>query len=271
MEDQEISMFRKIWSLGNYHKLGVEHQIVSEHLVSEAVVRAGQKVLDLASGTGNTAIAAARRRAHVTASDAVPEVLEVARRRLEVEEMEGVEFHCAASTPTIDFPDAAFDAVLSTLGASFFPDHQQVMDEMLRVTRPGGTIGIALWPEAGFASDVFRAGQEVKQGATASDRIQPAYQLCNGDYLRELLKGRAASVRIVTGVFESCFETMDAYLDAHFANHPPAILRLAAYNDEQRAQYRSMLSNIAARYNRATDGSLAIGMDYTLLIILKGV
>lgn len=263
-------MFQKIWSLGNYQKLGVEHQIISEHLVSEAVVRAGQKVLDLASGTGNTAIAAARRRARVTASDVVPEVLETARRRLEAEELEGVTFHQGNSAPDIDFPDAAFDAVLSSLGVSFFPDHQRAIDEMLRVTRPGGTIGVGLWSQASFASDVFRAGQKIKEGATASDRMQPAYQLCNGDYLSGLLKGRAASVRIVTGMFESCFETIDAYVDAHFAYHPPAILRLQAYTDAERDSYRNLLGTLAQQYNRATDGTVAVTMDYTLLIIIKG-
>lgn len=269
MADQEISMFRKIWSLGNYHKLGTEHQIISEKLVAETVVRAGQRVLDLAAGAGNTALAAARRRARVTASDVVPELLEVARKRVEAEALEGVEYHVGNSSPTIPFPDGAFDTVLSSLGASFFPDHQQVMDELLRVTRPGGTIGIALWSAASLPSDVFKAGQSVKAGATESDRIQPAYQLCNGDYLRTLLKGRAASVRILTDCYESCFETMDGYLDAHFENHPPAILRLAAYTDEQRAEYRRMLAGIAQRYNRATDGTLAVCMDYTILVIIK--
>lgn len=270
MADQEISMFEKIWSLGNYHKLGVDHQIISERLVAETVVRAGQKVLDLAAGSGNTTLAAARRRARVTASDIVPGALEIARRRIEVEQLGGVEYHVGNSSPTIPFPDGAFDTVLSSLGASFFPDHQQVIDELLRVTRPGGTIGIALWSEASLPSDVFRAGQKVKEGATASDRIQPAYQLCNGDYLRSLLKGRAVSVRIVTDSFESCFETMDEYLDAHFDYHPPAILRLAAYSEEERAEYRRSLAEIAQRYNRATDGTQAIAMDYTILVIIKG-
>jgi SAM-dependent methyltransferase len=262
-------MFRKIWSLGNYHKLAVEHQIISEHLVAEAVVRAGQKVLDLGAGSGNTTVAAARRRARVTASDVVPEMLDLTRRRIEVEHLDGVDFHVGDSSPTIDFPDGAFDAVLTSLGASFFPNHQQVIDELLRITRPGGTIGIALWPEASLPSDVFRAGQQVNEGATAIDKIQPAYRLSNGDYLRERLNGRATSVRFATGIFESCFETLDDYVDAHCDNHPPAILRLSAYDEAQRAAYRQMLGDIAARYNRATDGTLAVCMDYVIITIVK--
>lgn len=269
MADQEVSMFQKIWSLGNYHKLANEHQSISEHLVSEAGVRAGQKVLDLAAGSGNTTVAAARRRAHVIASDIVPEMLDVTRERVKVEQLQGVDYHVGNSVPTIDFPDATFDTVLSTLGASFFPDHPKVIDEVLRITRPGGTIGIALWSQASMPSDVFRAGRSVSESATAIDKIAPAYQLCNGEYLREVLKGRASAVRIVTGAYESCYETMDDCIEAHVKNHPPAILRLAAYSEEQRAQYGRMIADIAGRYNRAVDGTLAICMDYTLLIITK--
>lgn len=262
-------MLQKIWSLGNYHKLAVDHQVVSEHLVAEAQVRAGQKVLDLAAGTGNTAIAAARRRARVTATDIVPHMLDVARQRIEAEQLENVEYHVGNSFPTIPFPDGAFDVVLSSLGANFFPDHQLVIDEMLRISRPGGTIGIALWSLASLPTDVFHAGQNVSSNATSVDRFQPSYLLCNGDYLREKIKGRATNIRMATGVFEICYETLDEYLDAHFKYHPPGILRLAAYTDAQRAEYRKTLGEITKRYNRATDGTIAVGMDYTIVIVIK--
>lgn len=269
MADEDMPQLQKIWSLGNYQKLAGDHQIVSEHLVVEATVRAGQRVLDLASGTGNTAICAARRRARVTAVDIVPHMLDVARQRIAVEQLENVDYVAANCSPTIPFADAAFDATLSSLGASFFPDHQQVIDEMLRVTRPGGTIGIALWSQASLPSDVFRAGQQLSSGATAIDRIQPSYLLCNGDYLREKLNGRASGVRFATGVVEMCYETLDDYLEEHFNHHPPAILRLQAYTAEQRAQYKHELGEITKIYNRATDGTLAIGIDYTIIIINK--
>lgn len=268
-DDANISVFRKIWSQGNPHKLAVEHQIISEQLVAEAVVRAGQKVLDLAAGSGNTTVAAARRYARVTASDVVPELLEMARRRLEAEQLEGVEFHVADSSSTIPFPDGAFDVVLSSLGASFFPDHQRVVDELLRVTRPGGTIGLALWAEASMPSDVFRAGRELDPDATVIDKIQPAYLLGNGDYLREKLQGRAATVRIVPGNFESCSTSWEAYVENQLKYHPPGILRLAAYTVEQRESYKEMVRRVAERYNRATDGTVAVSIDYLIVIITK--
>jgi ubiquinone/menaquinone biosynthesis C-methylase UbiE len=269
MSNEDISIFRKIWSRGNPHKLAVEHQIISEHLIVEAGVRAGQKVLDLAAGSGNTTVAAARRRARVTASDVVPELLEVARRRIEVEQLGGVEYHVADSAPAIDFPDGAFDVVLSSLGASFFPKHQRVVDELLRVTRPGGTIGLALWAEASLPSDVFRAGQTLDPNATEIDKIQPAYQLGNGDYLKQLLGDRAASVRIVAGNFESCFETWDDFIELQFAYHPPTLMRMAAYSPEQRDRLKQMVREISQRYNRATDGTVAACIDYLIVIIHK--
>lgn len=269
MADQEFSMFQQIWGKGNYHKLAVEHQIVSEQLVVETCIRAGQKVLDLACGSGNTAIAAARRRALVTATDIVPELIEVTRRRVAAEELEGVEYHVGNSSPKIPFPDEAFDAVLSTFGASFLPGHQQVIDEVLRVTRPGGIIGITLWSEASLPSDFFRAGRDINKNTVEVEKIQPAYQLGNGDYLGELLKGRASSVRIVPSFFEGCYLSLDQYIETHLKYHPPAVLRTSSYNDEQREQYKEMLRTISQRYNRATDGTLAICFDYLMLIIVK--
>jgi ubiquinone/menaquinone biosynthesis C-methylase UbiE len=266
---EDTSIFRKIWSQGNSHKLAVEHQIASERLVAETGVRAGQKVLDLACGSGNTTIAAARRRARVTASDIVPELVNVARARAEAEGVDGIEYHIGNSSPTIEFPDGSFDTVLSSFGASFFPDHQRVIDELLRVTRPGGTIGLTLWPDASLASDVFRAGQQVSLDATVVDRIQPAYQLGNGAYLREKLRGRASAVRIVADSFESCVTSFETYVDDHLKYHPPAIMRVAAYSVEQRERYKRMLRDIAERYNRATDGTIAICMDYLIVVINK--
>lgn len=73
--------------------------------------------------------------------------------------------------------------------------------------------------------------------STTIDKIQPAYQLGNGDYLRQKLKGRSSAVRIVPETFESCFTSFDAYVDAHLKYHPPAIVRLAAYSEEQRESY----------------------------------
>lgn len=262
------SLPEMIWTLGNYHKLGAEHQILSEQLVMEAGVRAGQKVLDLASGTGNTSIAAARRRAKVTAIDAVASVHDVARRRLEAEQLDGVEFDTADAFPTTPYGDGAFDTVLSSLGVSFFPDHQLAMDEVLRITRPGGTIGIALWSEAGLASDFFRAGQQTGV-STSIDKIQPAFQLGNGDYLNDKLRGRAASVRIVPSTFESCYVSLDEYIATHINNHPPAILRLSSYTEQQRADYIDTLRTISQRYNRATDGTVALCMDFLMIIITK--
>src|SRR5262245_23926038 len=105
MADRDIPMAQKVWSQGNYHKLAAEHQIMSEQLVVEAGVRAGLNVLDLAAGSGNTTLAAARRRAQVTASDIVADMLEVARRRVEAEQLDGVTYHVGNSAPDVPFPN----------------------------------------------------------------------------------------------------------------------------------------------------------------------
>jgi hypothetical protein len=87
--------------------------------------------------------------------------------------------------------------------------------------------------------------------------------------LREKLKGRASSVRIVPSFFEACYVSLDHYVETHVTYHPPAILRLSGYTAEQREEYKQMLRTIAQRYNRATDGTLAICLDYLMIIIVK--
>jgi ubiquinone/menaquinone biosynthesis C-methylase UbiE len=111
-------------------------------------VHPGERVLDVAAGSGNTAISAARRGARVTATDFVASLLEVAQARAEIE---GLPLATAvADAQELSFPDASFDVVLSTFGAMFAPDQQRAADELVRVCRPGGRIGMANWSPGGL-------------------------------------------------------------------------------------------------------------------------
>ena len=270
MADDSIPLSKKIWGKGNPHKLALEAQIVSERLVAEVGVRAGQKVLDLACGSGNTAIAAARRRARVTATDIVPELIEVARARAEAEQLEDIEFRVENSSPVIPLPDAAFDVSLSTFGLNFFPHLQSAIDEVLRVTRPGGMIGITLWADASLPSDFFRATQRIRNhNAAEGDNDEHGNNLGNGEYLRKALRGRASSVRILPGSYECCYTSWDDYLDRNLKYHPPIVALWASATPEQRDQYRNALQRLAMNYNRAVDGTLAVCLDYLSVIIVK--
>jgi SAM-dependent methyltransferase len=138
---------REVWAAGDYQKVGVRLVPASEQLVADLGVRPGDRLLDVGGGTGNTALAAARRDADVVCSDLVPELLEYAVRRAEVEGLSlGTEIADAGELP---FPDASFDVVVSTFGVVFAPDPEQAARELLRVLRPGGRLGLTAWrPDA---------------------------------------------------------------------------------------------------------------------------
>ncbi|HSA59670.1 MAG TPA: methyltransferase domain-containing protein [bacterium] len=136
---------RETWALGNFGEVAVFTAQPAGHLVRFAGVRAGQKVLDVATGTGVVAITAARLGAKLTGLDLTPELLEQARRNAAVAELKDIEW-MEGDAEKLPFPDAAFDVVLSQFGHIFAPRPEVVVKEMLRVLKPGGTIAFATWP-----------------------------------------------------------------------------------------------------------------------------
>jgi SAM-dependent methyltransferase len=145
---------QETWTSGDYPKMGVELSIVGELLCEAVPVYAGDRVLDVGTASGNTALSAARRRAKVTAIDLVPSLLDRARQRASAEGL-GVDFQEGDGT-ALAFPDAAFDVVMSTFGAIFVPDANRAAAEMARVCRPGGKIALAVWTPDGMLGRLFR-------------------------------------------------------------------------------------------------------------------
>jgi ubiquinone/menaquinone biosynthesis C-methylase UbiE len=143
-----------MWALGDYHRFALATVWeLGPVLVEACGIGPGQRVLDVAAGTGNVAIRAAERGAHVVASDLTPENFEAGRREARERgvELEWVE----ADAEALPFADAEFDVVTSSLGAMFAPDHRAVADELLRVCRPGGTIGMINFTPGGLAAQFF--------------------------------------------------------------------------------------------------------------------
>src|SRR5215213_2157842 len=132
---------QKTWTSGNYAMVGNLLVVMGEQLCDAVDLRAGEKVLDVATGSGNTALSAARRFCEVTAIDYVPELIEQAKSRAQAERLE-VSFE-VGDAEDLPYPDTSFDVVLSTLGVMFAPNQEKAAAEMLRVCRPGVRSG---WP-----------------------------------------------------------------------------------------------------------------------------
>ncbi|WP_127474190.1 class I SAM-dependent methyltransferase [Microbacterium sulfonylureivorans] len=143
-----------MWASGSYPTVvdEVVHSL-GRILVETVDVQAGQRVLDVAAGTGTSAIPSARRGAEVVATDLTPELLEVGRERARAE---GIELAWqTVDAEALPFADASFDVVMSSIGVMFAPHHELAADELVRVCRPGGTMGVLSWTPDGFIGQLF--------------------------------------------------------------------------------------------------------------------
>src|SRR6266480_3452006 len=145
---------QKAWSAGNYAVVGTTLQIVGESLCEALDLRAGSRVLDVAAGNGNATLAAARRWCDVTSTDYVASLLESGRARAQAEG-HAIQFQ-EADAENLPFPDASFDAVMSTFGVMFTPNQDKAASELARVCKPGGKIGLANWMPESFIGQVFK-------------------------------------------------------------------------------------------------------------------
>src|SRR5687767_6105383 len=188
VSDSELkSKHRAMWASGDYPSM-VETFLLplGPRLVEACGIGSGMKVLDVAAGTGNSSIPAAQAGADVTASDLVPDLLEAGRRRAE---SEGLSLQWTeADAENLPFEDESFDVVMSSIGVMFAPHHQEAADEMVRVCRSGGTIGLLSWTPEGMIGDLFR-----KMGGfmpPPPEGASPPPLWGSEDHLRELFGDR---------------------------------------------------------------------------------
>lgn len=247
---------RAMWALGDYPRVAAE--LIAElgpALVSAAGVRAGDRVLDVAAGTGNAAVPAALTGARVVAVDLTPELFAAgrafaARHGVTVEWDEG-------DAEALPYPDGAFDVVLSCVGAMFAPHHQQAVDELVRACRPGGTIALLNWTSDGFVGELFRAlGPYAAPPPTGA--LSPV-RWGDDRYVRRLLGDRVTDVAATPGVLRvDRFPTPQTWRDHWKTVDGPTIATyraLGADPDEVAALDRD-LAAVATRFDRGTSGTV---------------
>ncbi|MFB4302603.1 class I SAM-dependent methyltransferase [Actinomadura sp. NTSP31] len=202
------------WASGDYARVGNRWLLVSELLCETAGIRPGERVLDVATGTGNTALAAARRFADVTGVDYVPALLEQARARAAAEGLD-VRFE-AGDALELPHPDGAFDVAVSTFGVQYVPDQERAAAELLRVVRPGGRIALASWSPGGYLGELLRLVDRYTAGA--SGEAAPTLW-GTAKHLERLLGPHASALECTERQWRFRFRSpadMIGYFRAHF-------------------------------------------------------
>jgi ubiquinone/menaquinone biosynthesis C-methylase UbiE len=155
----EMSDPLRMWTLGDYPSLARRLLPIAIETLEALPVRAGTRVLDVATGDGNLAIEAARRGAVATGIDLVPALIDLAKARAEQEAFD-VDF-LVGDVQDLDVEDASFDVVVSVLGAMFAPDHERAMAEMARACRPGGAVANVVWSDQGWSAAFHRRAEGI--------------------------------------------------------------------------------------------------------------
>ena len=262
----ELSQQRRaVWGQGDFQRVACAHRIVGERLCGAADVHHGQHVLDVAAGTGNAALAAAARGARVTATDFVPAMLEVAKRRAEVE---GLSLQTqVADAQALPFSANSFDVVISTFGAMFAADQTKTAHELLRVCRPGGRVAMANWTPGGLVgTNLVILRTRLAPPADA----WPSTAWGEPQRLRELFADQISDLRINHRTTDMSAASPEALVELnreHLAPVRAAFATLATQAEEDR--FAAEMAADFDRYNRATDGTLLAAAEYLEVIATK--
>ena len=250
------------WSSGDYAVVGTTLQIVGEQLCEAIDVRAGQKVLDVAAGNGNVSLAAARRGCDVIATDYVPALLEKARERAAAERLQ---IDCReADAEALPFKDRSFDVVVSTFGVMFTPDQQKAADELMRVCKSGGKIGLANWTPDGFIGQLFKTiGKHLPPPAGVKS---PALW---GTPVRinELFGSHASSIKAEPRNFVFRYRSAQHWLDVFKTYYGPLLKAFAALQTPAQTALASDVIALIERFNRSGDGSMVVPSEYLEVVI----
>jgi ubiquinone/menaquinone biosynthesis C-methylase UbiE len=251
------------WASGDFAVIGSTLQIVGESLAEAVDVRAGEPVLDVAAGTGNATLAAARRFAEVTSTDYVPALLEKGRKRAEAEGWQ-VRFQ-EADAENLPFPDGSFDVALSTYGVMFAPDHARSASEMFRVVKPGGRIGLANWTPQGFIGELFKAiGKYLPPAAGLKS---PA--LWGTEAHLAAIFPLAGEIRATRKNFNFRYRSAAHWLQVFRDFYGPTHKAFAALDGAKQESLAADITALLEKYNVAGKSSLVAPGEYLEVVILK--
>ena len=255
---------QRTWASGNYAAIAAQIAPVSERLVEAADLQAGWRVLDVATGTGNAALAAARCGCSVVGVDYVPGLLERGRRRVDAEGLT-VELR-EGDAERLPVEDAGFDAVLSVFGVMFAPDQEAAASELLRSCRPGGTIALANWTPSGFIGEMF---QVVGRHVAPPPGLRSPLAWGTPERLGELLDGSVRSLTTTPRHFTFRYLSPQHFVEFFRLHYGPTLKAFEALPPERREALAEDLALLAQTRDRNGSGALAIPAEYLEVLAVR--
>jgi ubiquinone/menaquinone biosynthesis C-methylase UbiE len=252
------------WASGDYAVIGTTLQIVGESLAEACDLNWDEEVLDVAAGNGNATLAAARRGCRVTSTDYVSTLLERGAERARADRLD-VKFE-VADAEALPYKDASFDAVLSTFGVMFAPDQGRAAEEMARVCRPGGRIGMANWTPSGFIGQLFKTlGRHMPPPAG----LQPPSLWGVESHLRMLFGTKAATIAMTPKMFNFRYRSAAHFIDTFRTWYGPVHKAFAALPEDKATALERDLTDLLVSMNKGRTDSLVVPSEYVEIVVTR--
>jgi ubiquinone/menaquinone biosynthesis C-methylase UbiE len=235
---------------------------VGENLREALDLRAGSRVLDVAAGNGNATLAAARRWCEVTSTDYVPALLESGRLRAQAEG-HPIQFQ-DADAENLPFPDASFEAVMSTFGVMFTPNQDKAASELARVCKPGGRIGLANWTPESFIGQLFKT---IGKYIPAAPGVKSPALWGTKARLEELFGTTARQIRTTQREFTFRYRSPAHWIEVFRTYYGPMHKAFGALDAERQAAFTQDLLALMQGRNRSGDHTLVLPSEYLEVVI----
>ena len=237
------------WSLGSYEHTAAQLLPAAQVVVDRAAPAAGERVVDVGCGTGNAALLAAERGAHVTGVDPAARLLEVARGRAAARDLDAR--FALGEAAALPLPDGEADVVLSVFGVIFAPDPAAAAAEMARVSAPAGRIVLSAWVPAGAIHDATQVAQDAVRRAVGAPSGPPPFAWHDRDALAGLLAPHGFEVAVQEERLAFTASSPADYLDGEAANHPLAVAGRAVL--EPRGEAEALRDRMLSIYQAANE------------------
>ena len=263
--DEVKNRMKFVWSQGDYPKVSRLLVPAAENMVETCGVGEGTRVLDVAAGDGNVAVAAAKRGAEVIATDITPELVEAGRARSRAEGLD-IEWR-EADAEELPFEDGEFDVVTSAFGAMFAPRAVHTAGELLRCVKQGGKVGFTCWSKDGHTGKTLALS--ARYMPPPPEGVDTVASWGDEATARERFEQHGAGVEIARGGVPWAFESIDVLEQWALENVPPMVVAKQMLPPEVFEEFSKESRALTEESNTATDGSVYYESEYLLLVATK--